>query len=131
MKTKKRFLSILLSLALVLGLLPGMNLTAYAASHNITINNVPNGSVAASINGSTVTSAEEGATVTLTATPDNGYRLKSISGTYKGYPHEDKSLNGTKTITGTYFNYTATDAAGAGWKLRSNTHGYNMRNQWR
>ena len=30
MKTKKRFLSILLSLALVLGLLPGMSLTAYA-----------------------------------------------------------------------------------------------------
>ena len=30
MKTKKRFLSILLSLALVLGLMPGMGLTAYA-----------------------------------------------------------------------------------------------------
>lgn len=30
MKTKKRFLSILLSLALVLGLMPGMSLTAYA-----------------------------------------------------------------------------------------------------
>ena len=31
MKTKKRFLSILLSLVLVLGMLPGMSLTAYAA----------------------------------------------------------------------------------------------------
>ena len=31
MKTKKRFLSILLSLVLVLGLMPGMSLTAYAA----------------------------------------------------------------------------------------------------
>ena len=30
MKTEKRFLSILLSLALVLGLMPGMSLTAYA-----------------------------------------------------------------------------------------------------
>ena len=32
MKTKKRFLSILLSLALALGLIPGMSLTAYAAT---------------------------------------------------------------------------------------------------
>ena len=31
MKTKKRFLSILLSLVLVLGMFPGMSLTAYAA----------------------------------------------------------------------------------------------------
>ena len=85
----KRFLSILLSLVMVLGLMPGMSLTAYAAaSHNITINSAQNGSVTASVNGSTVTSAEEGATVTLTATPDNGYGLKSVSGTYKGYPKE-------------------------------------------
>ena len=34
MKTKKRFLSILLSLALVLGLFPGMSLTAYAELYN-------------------------------------------------------------------------------------------------
>jgi len=33
MKTKRRFLSILLSLALVLGLMPGMSLTAYAANN--------------------------------------------------------------------------------------------------
>ena len=33
MKTKKRFLSILLSLVLVLGLVPGMSLTAYAATN--------------------------------------------------------------------------------------------------
>ena len=38
MKTKKRFLSILLSLVLVLGLFPGMSLTAYAASTTVTWN---------------------------------------------------------------------------------------------
>ena len=32
MKTKKRFLGILLSLVMVLGLVPGMSLTAYAAT---------------------------------------------------------------------------------------------------
>ena len=37
MKMKKRFLGILLSLVMVLGLMQGMSLTAYAASHNITI----------------------------------------------------------------------------------------------
>ena len=36
MKTKKRFLSILLSLALVLGMMPGMSLTAYAAEQKVT-----------------------------------------------------------------------------------------------
>ncbi len=35
MKTKKRLLSILLSLALVLGLIPGMSLTAYAAETTV------------------------------------------------------------------------------------------------
>ena len=38
MKTKKRFLSILLSLALVLGLMPGVSLTAYAADTTVTWN---------------------------------------------------------------------------------------------
>ena len=36
MKTKKRLLSILLSLAMVLGLMPGMSLTALAAGKTIT-----------------------------------------------------------------------------------------------
>ncbi|MBQ9887586.1 MAG: hypothetical protein IJM37_12130, partial [Lachnospiraceae bacterium] len=36
MKTKKRFLSILLSLVMVLGLMPGMSLTAYAATDTYT-----------------------------------------------------------------------------------------------
>lgn len=105
-----------------LGKMPGMGLTAYAAtSHGITINTAQHGTVTASVNGSAATSAEEGATVTLTANPDNGYRLKSISGTYKGNLQETKGLNGTKTINGTYFNLNATDAAGRGWKLANNS----------
>ena len=39
MKTKKRFLGILLSLALVLGLMPGMSLTAYAVSGFLWVGN--------------------------------------------------------------------------------------------
>ena len=121
-KTGRRVLSFLLTLAMVVGMMPGMSLTAYAAtSHGITINTAQHGTVTASVNGSAATSAEEGATVTLTANPDNGYRLKSISGTYKGNLQETKGLNGTKTINGTYFNLNATDAAGAGWKLANNS----------
>ena len=121
-KLRRKLLSFLLTLALVLGLMPEMSLTAYAAtSHGITINSAQHGTVTASVNGSAATSAEEGATVTLTANPDNGYRLKSISGTYKGNPQEKKGLNGTRTINGTYFNLNATDAAGAGWKLANNS----------
>ena len=113
MKTKKRFLSILLSLALMLGLMPGMSLTAWAATaHNIAINNAQNGSVTASVNGSTVTSAEEGATVTLTANPANGYRLKSISGTYMG--NVEETLN-TGSSNGTYFTVSATKHPYQGW----------------
>ena len=39
MKTKKRLLSVLLSLALMLGLMPGMSLTAYAAEASVTLQN--------------------------------------------------------------------------------------------
>lgn len=121
-KTGRKLLSFLLTLAMLVGLMPGMSLTAYAAtSHGITINTAQHGTVTASVNGSAATSAEEGATVTLTANPDNGYRLKSISGTYKGNPQETKGLNRTKTINGTYFNLSATDAVGAGWSLKNNS----------
>ena len=121
-KLGRKLLSFLLTLAMLVGLVPGMGVTAYAAtSHGITINTAQHGTVTASVNGSAATSAEEGATITLTANPDNGYRLKSISGTYKGNPQETKGLNGTKTINGTYFNLSATDAAGAGWSLKNNS----------
>ena len=118
----KKPVSIFLAVLMVFSCFSVMGMTAYAAtSHGITINTAQHGTVTASVNGSAATSAEEGATVTLTANPDNGYRLKSISGTYKGNSQETKGLNGTKTINGTYFNLNATDAAGAGWKLANNS----------
>ena len=121
-KISRKAISLLLAVLMVISCFSGMSMTAYAAtSHGITINTAQHGTVTASVNGSAATSAEEGATVTLTANPDNGYRLKSISGTYKGNPQETKGLNGTKTINGTYFNLNATDAAGAGWKLANNS----------
>ena len=121
-KISRKAISLLLAVLMVISCFSGMSMTAYAAtSHGITINTAQHGTVTASVNGSVATSAEEGATVTLTANPDNGYRLKSISGTYKGNTQETKGLNGTKTINGTYFNLNATDAAGAGWKLANNS----------
>lgn len=117
-KVLKRPLSILLSLVLVLGLIPGMSLTAYAASHSITINNAQHGTVTATVNGSAASSAEEGATVTLTANPDEGYRLKSISGTYKNYYSESFGTGGG---TKTHFKVTSTcQTNGAGWRLYNN-----------
>ena len=117
-KVLKRPLSILLSLVLVLGLIPGMSLTAYAASHSITINNAQHGTVTATVNGSAASSAEEGATVTLTANPDEGYRLKSISGTYKNYYSESFGTGGG---TKTHFKVTSTCQTNAGgWRLYNN-----------
>jgi len=112
---KSRLFGVLLSLALMLGLMPGMNLTAYAAtSHGITINSAQHGSVSASVNGSAATSAEEGATVTLTASPENGYRLKSISGTYADYPNETIKYGATG---GTHFNLTSSKTSNNQWCL--------------
>lgn len=117
-KFLKRPLSILLSLVLVLGLIPGMSLTAYAASHSITINNAQHGTVTATVNGSAASSAEEGATVTLTANPDEGYRLKSISGTYKNYYSESFGTGGG---TKTHFKVTSTCQTNyRGWRLYNN-----------
>ncbi|MCR5777104.1 MAG: Ig-like domain-containing protein, partial [Lachnospiraceae bacterium] len=56
MKTKKRLLSILLSLALVLGLMPGMGLTAYAAETTVTYDSSVDGK---SINKGGVTCTKE------------------------------------------------------------------------
>ena len=128
MKMKKRFLSVLLSLVMVLGLVPGMSLTAFAASHNITINNAQHGTVTASVNGSAVTSADEGTIVTLTANPEDGYRLKSISGTYKDYSSERLSSGSWPyqdypfTIDGTSFTANIEDgnASNDPWYLRNN-----------
>jgi hypothetical protein len=42
MKMKKRFLSILLSLVMVLGLMPGMSLTAYAEGEETLLTTITN-----------------------------------------------------------------------------------------
>ena len=128
MKKLAKMFSAALVLLLVVGLLPGMSLTAYAASHNITINNAQHGTVTASVNGSAVTSADEGTIVTLTANPEDGYRLKSISGTYKDYSSERLSSGGYPwksypfTIDGTSFTATIADGNMGNdlWYLRNN-----------
>ena len=104
---------------MLMGLLPGMCLAAYGATaHNITINSAQHGTMTVSVNGSTVTSAEEGATVTLTGNPDNGYTLNSISGTYKAYPSETISSSAA-TVSGTKFSITATKYEAGYWALYS------------
>ena len=55
-----------------------------APAHNINFTSVANGSVAASVGGTVVTEAREEATVTLTATPDEGYLLADLSVTCGG-----------------------------------------------
>ena len=67
MKTKKRLLSILLSLALVLGLMPGMGLTAYAAPTETLLTTITaTGTEQASYSTANV------ATVSFSNLPDNG-----------------------------------------------------------
>ena len=88
---------------------------ARAQSYTITLPSVSNGSVSAKVNDASVTSAAAGATVSLVATPDAGYRLKTISGTY---PQETLS-KGAATRTGDYFTLTASYSNNAGWSLYS------------
>lgn len=82
-KTKKRrFLGILLSLALVIGVMPvlGLSQPAHAKeadipehAYNISVSPAKNGKVKADKD-----TAREGDTVTLTTTPDKNYKLKEL-----------------------------------------------------
>lgn len=104
---KRKLLSIL---ALLLTAATG----AWATDYNITLPTVSNGSVVAKVSDVSVTSAAEGATVSLVATPDAGYKLKTISATYS-----ETFSSGANTRTGTYFivsgsNYTY------GWRIGNN-----------
>ena len=89
---------------------------AVAQNYTITLPSVSNGSVVAKVSDVSVTSAAEGATVSLVATPDAGYKLKTISGTYQGGPEETLS-KGAATRTGSYFTLTASLNNNAGWNL--------------
>ena len=80
------------------------------AGSSITINESSHGSVVAS-----PTSAEAGETITLTATPDDGYQLKSISGVYVPV---SETLNATsETVNGNKFQAQATSRNNNGWRV--------------
>ena len=91
---------------------------AWADDYTITLPTVSNGSVVAKVSDVSVTSAAEGATVTLEATPDAGYKLKTISGVYTGTVSETIS-KGAATKTGTYFSVSGSNT-NYGWRI-----GYN------
>lgn len=109
---KRKLLSIL---ALLLTAATG----AWATDYNITLPTVSNGSVAAKVSDVSVTSAAAGATVTLEATPDAGYKLKTISGTYQVTNPQETLSKGAATRTGSYFTLTASYSNSAGWNLYS------------
>ena len=86
MKTKKRFLCILLSIVLLLGLLPGMSMTAYATERSSTI----------SIDGLAVgDTLVKGAAISTTANTSRSVIL--VGGTY--YKDNDENLGGNTTLT--------------------------------
>ena len=104
----------------ILMLLMAVATGAMAQNYTITLPSVSNGSVAAKVNDTPVTSAAAGATVSLVATPDAGYGLKSISGTYQATNQE--TLNkGAATRTGSYFTLNASYSVSVGWNLYSNS----------
>ncbi len=73
MKTKKRFLSILLSLVMVLGLMPGMSLTAYADGHTHNFTYSADGAtITATCNSAGCNLTENKVTLTIKA-PENLY----------------------------------------------------------
>ena len=95
-----------------------------AATNNIIINSAEHGSVTAD-----PATAASGETVTLTAHPDAGYKLKSISA-YKftstvsdSFPHDGTTKN---NYTGTYFNLYIGDSSEPynGWCVSSRSEAY-------
>ena len=85
-------------------------------AETITVTPSEHGSVVASSS-----SATAGETITLTATPDEGYQLKSISGVYVAQAPSSETLNsvgGETTVTGTEFQCVGTISAnGYGWRV--------------
>ena len=94
---------------------------AWADDYTITLPTVSNGSVVAKVSDVSVTSAAAGATVTLEATPDAGYRLKTISGVYSGTVSETIS-KGAATKTGTYFRVSGNNLSSYGWRIGTGDH---------
>ena len=106
---KKIYLTILFTLAASVGM-------SWATTNSITINDSSHGSVVASSS-----SAAAGETITLTATPDDGYKLKSISGMYAAQATSSETLNSVNaqtTVTGTKFQCVGTIGANNyGWRV--------------
>lgn len=109
---KKIYLTILFALVASVGM-------SWATPNSITINESSHGSVVASSS-----SAAAGETITLTATPDDGYQLKSISGVYAAQATSSETLNSVNaqtTVTGTKFQCVGTIGANNyGWRVFNN-----------
>ena len=106
----------------ILVLLTAVSTGAVAQNYTITLPSVSNGSVAAKVNDTPVTSAAAGETVSLVATPDAGYGLKSIRGTYQVTNQETLSgSNHPATLSGTYFTLNSTSRVNARWNLYNST----------
>ena len=89
---------------------------AWADDYTITLPTVSNGSVVAKVSDVSVTSAAADATVSLVATPDAGYKLKTISATT--YNISETFSSGANTRTGTYFRVSGSNYA-YGWRIGS------------
>lgn len=89
---------------------------AWADDYTITLPTVSNGSVVAKMSDVSVTSAAADATVSLVATPDAGYKLKTISATT--YNISETFSSGANTRTGTYFRVSGSNYA-YGWRIGS------------
>ena len=74
-------------------------------SHAITIGELQNGKVTAAVNGEAAETAEENADVTLTATPNEGYRLKAIRVTYTDENGQEQNV----TVENNTFKMPAAD----------------------
>ena len=109
---KKTILTLVALLAVTTG--------AWADDYTITLPSVSNGSVTAKVNDTPVTSAAAGATVTLEATPDAGYKLKTISATSN---ISETFSSGANTRTGTYFSVSGSNY-NYGWRIGNN--GYTL-----
>ena len=91
---------------------------AWADDYTITLPSVSNGSVVAKVSDVSVTSAAEGATVSLVATPDAGYKLKTISAACN---ISETLSSGENTRTGTYFSVSGNNFA-YGWRVGNSAH---------
>ena len=74
-------------------------------SHKINIGAMENGAVTATVNGEAAETAEENADVTLTAAPNEGYRLKAIRVTYTDENGQEQNV----TVENNTFKMPAAD----------------------